>query len=65
MGNFLLIHFPKDHHTAKQADAFLTQRGLVLRAVAAYGLPDCLRLTIGSAEANEAVLAALAGFMAA
>jgi histidinol-phosphate aminotransferase len=35
----------------------------VLRAVAAYGLPDCLRLTVGTAEANEGVLAALTRFM--
>jgi histidinol-phosphate aminotransferase len=64
VGNFVLIHFPKDRHSAKAADAWLTERGLILRAVGAYGLPDCLRLTIGSDEANEAVLAALAAFMA-
>ncbi|MFC3690980.1 pyridoxal phosphate-dependent aminotransferase [Chenggangzhangella methanolivorans] len=63
VANFILIRFPKDAgRTAADADAFLTSRGLVLRAVGAYGLPDCLRLTIGSAEANETVLAALAEF---
>jgi histidinol-phosphate aminotransferase len=31
--------------------------------VAGYGLPDALRLTIGSAEANERVVAALREFM--
>ena len=66
VGNFLLIHFPKaPGRTAKEADAFLTQRGLVLRAVGAYGLPDCLRLTIGSEEANRLVVAALKDFLAA
>jgi histidinol-phosphate aminotransferase len=64
VGNFLLLHFPeKEGHTAKAADAFLTARGFVLRAVGAYGLPQCLRMTIGSEEANRGVVAALADFM--
>jgi histidinol-phosphate aminotransferase len=64
VGNFLLLRFPGDKgRTAKAADAYLTARGFVLRAVAAYGLPDCLRMTIGSAEANEGVVAALTQFM--
>ena len=64
VGNFVLIHFPATPgRTAKDADAFLTSRGLILRAVAAYGLPDCLRLTIGDDEANHLVIAALRDFM--
>ncbi len=64
VGNFLLVHFPKAAgRTAKEADAFLTARGLVLRAVGAYGLPDALRLTIGSEEANRLVVAALKDFL--
>jgi histidinol-phosphate aminotransferase len=64
VGNFLLIRFRDPGKSAGAADAFLTERGLILRAVSAYGLPDCLRLTIGSEEANRAVLSALADFMA-
>ncbi|MFG1360329.1 histidinol-phosphate transaminase [Xanthobacter pseudotagetidis] len=65
VANFVLIHFPKEAgRTAKEADAFLTKRGLVLRQVAAYGLPDSLRLTIGTEEANRLVVATLADFMA-
>jgi histidinol-phosphate aminotransferase len=64
VGNFLLMHFAGTHgQTAAAADAFLTQRGLILRRMDAYGLPNALRLTIGSAEDNEAVLAALAEFV--
>ena len=64
VGNFLLLHFPGlAGKTAKEADAFLTQRGLILRAVGAYGLPQCLRLTIGGAESNRLVIAALTEFM--
>lgn len=64
VGNFLLIRFPAEAgRTAKDADAFLTQRGLILRAVGAYGLGDYLRLTVGDEEANRLVVAALADFM--
>jgi histidinol-phosphate aminotransferase len=64
VGNFLLLGFPGDRgRTAKAADAYLSARGFVLRAMAAYGLPECLRLTIGTAEANEGVAAALTAFM--
>jgi histidinol-phosphate aminotransferase len=63
-GNFLLIHFPSGPKGAVAADAFLTGRGLILRGVASYGLPDCLRLTVGPAEANQLVVQALKDFMA-
>jgi histidinol-phosphate aminotransferase len=63
-GNFVLIHFPASgDKTAKQADRFLVARGLMLRPVANYGLPDCLRMTIGLEEANRAVIAALEEFV--
>lgn len=60
-GNFLLVRFPSARD-AKNADAFLTVRGFILRPVGNYGLPDCLRLTVGSEEANRGVAAALADF---
>jgi histidinol-phosphate aminotransferase len=64
VGNFLLVHFPKEAgRTAKDADAFLTARGLILRQVEAYGLPDALRLTVGDEEANGLVVRALSDFM--
>ena len=63
-GNFLLLKFPKDSgRTAADADQFLSARGFILRAVAAYGLPDCLRLTVGREEANRGVVAALTEFL--
>jgi histidinol-phosphate aminotransferase len=63
VGNFLLIHF-KSPDEAKAADAFLTGRGIILRAVAGYGLPAALRLSVGSEEANHAFIAALKAFRA-
>jgi histidinol-phosphate aminotransferase len=66
VANFVLIHFPQEPgRTAKDADAFLTARGLVLRRVSAYGLPHALRLTVGEAEANRLVVAALREFVGA
>jgi histidinol-phosphate aminotransferase len=62
-GNFVLIHFGKDKgRRVQDADDFLKQRGLILRPVGAYGLPDCLRLTVGTEEANRLVAAALKEF---
>ena len=65
VGNFVLITFPIDKgRTAADADTYLSAHGLILRAVKAYGLPDSLRLTVGSEEANRKVVSTLAAFMA-
>jgi histidinol-phosphate aminotransferase len=64
VANFVLIHFPTAKgRTAAEADAFLTERGLILRRVAGYGLPNALRLTVGSEEANRLVVKALGEFI--
>jgi histidinol-phosphate aminotransferase len=64
IGNFVLMHFPtakgKD---AYAADEFLKARGIILRRVAAYGLPNCLRMTIGTEDDNHKVVAALKSFL--
>ena len=62
--NFVLIHFPETKgRTAADADALLTSRGLILRRVSAYKLPNALRLTVGSEEANRLVVKTLAEFV--
>ena len=64
VANFIAIRFPDTPGlTAADADRFLTGRGLILRAIKAYGMGEFLRLTVGSQEANEAVVAALGDFM--
>src|SRR4051794_5896029 len=64
IANFVLIHFPTTKgQTAEDADAFLTSRGLILRRVGSYHLPNALRMTVGSEEANKLVVAALAEFV--
>jgi histidinol-phosphate aminotransferase len=62
IGNFVLIHFPTEQK-AIAADAHLKSHGIIVRRVAAYGLPQCLRMTIGTESDNRAVVAALAEFV--
>ncbi len=62
--NFVLIHFPEAKgRTAKDADVFLTKRGLILRQVGAYKLPNALRMSVGTEEANRLVVQALKEFL--
>jgi len=64
IANFVLIHFPdQTGRTATDANAFLMKRGLILRQVGAYKLPNALRMTVGSEEANRLVVKALAEFL--
>jgi len=64
VANFIAIRFPEEPGlTAADADRFLTSRGLVLRAIGAYGMGEFLRLTVGVEEANERVVEALAEFL--
>ena len=63
VANFVLIHFPdRAGSSAADADAFLTKRGLILRRVTTYKLPNALRMSVGTEEANRLALAALAEF---
>ena len=64
VANFVLIHFPQAKgRTAADADAFLTARGLILRQTTAYRLPNALRLSVGTEEANRLVVGALKEFL--
>lgn len=61
--NFLLVEFPNEPgRNAEAANAHLLERGIIVRPVAKYGLPDCLRISIGLEEEVRAVAAALAEF---
>ena len=66
MANFVLIHFAAEgEKTAAKADAFLNQHGVILRPVGNYGLPNCLRMTVGTEEQNRLAVSLLQQFMAA
>lgn len=61
-GNFVLADFGAAEK-ARAADAALKARGLIVRAMGGYGLPQCLRITIGTAEECTMVTDALTAFM--
>ena len=66
VANFILVHFDAlTGKTAADADHFLGDRGFILRRMDAYGFPNALRLSIGTAEANEAVIKAFGDFVRA
>ncbi|UWQ22613.1 histidinol-phosphate transaminase [Jannaschia sp. W003] len=61
--NFVLARL-ESAEAAEAADSFLQSRGVIVRRVAAYGLPEGLRITVGDAEGVARVLDALAAFRA-
>jgi histidinol-phosphate aminotransferase len=60
--NFVLADFGATER-AEQANDFLRGRGLVVRMVKGYGLPHCLRITVGTEDEVALVSEALAAFM--
>lgn len=64
VGNFLLVRFPKQAEcNAEAANAYLRQQGIIVRLMAGYGLPDCLRISIGREDEMRAVVDAVSQFM--
>ncbi len=65
LGNFVLVEFPaitgQDAHAAGQ---HLEAMGIVPRQMDAYGLPHCLRISIGLDDENRRVVEALSDFLA-
>ena len=60
--NFILVDFGGPER-AVAADQFLRSRGLIVRNVKSYGLPDCLRVTIGTDAECNMVAKALNAFV--
>ncbi len=52
----LLINLPRE---AKTINEGLLRRGLIVRPMAGFGLPEAIRVTIGRHEENEKLLEAL------
>jgi histidinol-phosphate aminotransferase len=61
-GNFVLADFATPARAAA-ADAHLRRRGVISLPVGGYGLPQCLRITVGTAEEVQVVIDALTEFM--
>lgn len=63
--NFVLVNFPeRSGRDAAAADAYLRGRGIIVRAMGSYELGNWLRITVGTAQENEALVQALADFAA-
>ena len=54
--NFLLVEFGSRAAAIEHA---LCERGVVLRSVAGYDLPECLRITVGTSEQNSRLIGIL------
>jgi len=59
--NFILARFASEQE-AVACDAYLKSQGLIVRLVGGYGLPNCLRITIGDEASCRRVAHAVAGF---
>ncbi|BBK34299.1 histidinol-phosphate aminotransferase [Stella humosa] len=64
VANFILVRFPTGPgRDAAAALAFLKERGVLVRGMAGYGLPECLRIGIGVEDEMRAVQATIADFL--
>ena len=62
--NFLLIKFPDEIlNSAQNAVKFLAERGILVRGMDAYGLPNYLRVSIGNEEENITFIKELKSFL--
>jgi len=57
--NFVLVRFPGGAEQAESTNAHLARQGILVRDMDAYGLPDCLRITVGTEEEMRALIAAM------
>ncbi len=64
IANFVLVRFSgQTGRDAAAAFAHLRSRGILVRRMVAYGLPACLRITIGTQSEMDAVTSALREFV--
>lgn len=62
--NFLLFLVPENFAmSAAQTDTYLTSKGIIVRQVEDYGLPNALRVSVGTEKQNTAFIAALTEFI--
>ena len=62
LANFILARFA-DQAEAEACDAHLKSQGLIVRKVAGYNLPHCLRITVGDEPSCRRVAHAVGQFM--
>jgi histidinol-phosphate aminotransferase len=59
-GNFLTMRVAQGGKSAAEIYKRLLRRSVIVRPVAGYGMPEHLRVTVGTAAENDRFLAALA-----
>jgi histidinol-phosphate aminotransferase len=65
VANFVLVRFPAAPRDAGAALEFLKARGILTRKMSAYGLPEHIRISVGTEDEMRAVVATLADFLKA
>ena len=61
--NFLLIKFPSEiKYNAQNAENFLATKGILVRGMKVYGLPNHLRISIGNEKENLKLIKELKTF---
>ena len=64
VGNFVVAKFPEARgKTAAEALAFLKERGVTVRGLGGYHMPNHLRISVGTVEGNDAALKLLKEFL--
>lgn len=61
-GNFVLVDTGRDGRKVYEQ---LLRHGVIVRPVGGYGLPACLRITIGTAQQNDRLIRSMAAVMRA
>jgi histidinol-phosphate aminotransferase len=64
VGNFVVAKFPEAKgRSAAEALAYLKDRGISLRGLGGYGMPNHLRISVGTVDGNDAALKLLEEFL--
>ena len=63
--NFLMFGMPEGAANAAQCFETLLARGIIIRPLKSYSLPDLLRVSIGNQQENHAFLSAMAEMLGA
>lgn len=61
VANFLLVSFKP--YEAEDVRLFVKSKGVLIRQMHSYGLPDCLRITIGTEDELKQLVAAVEAFL--
>ena len=62
--NFVLIKFPKSEKlNAKKAESFFSERGILVRSMDAYNLPEYIRVSLGKTDENKTFINNLKEFL--